>query len=47
MKDTRMETGRWYTENDGEKAREAAHTIIMTVIAIALYLIIGKLLLIG
>lgn len=47
MKDTRMETGRWYTENEGEKAREAFHTIIMTVVAIALYLFIGKTLLIG
>jgi len=34
-------------ENEGEKAREAVHTIIMTVVAIALYLLIGKLLLIG
>ena len=34
-------------ENEGEKAREAVHTIIMTVIAIALYLLIGKALLLG
>ena len=38
---------RWEPENEGEKAREAVHTIIMTVISIALYLLIGKLLLIG
>lgn len=38
---------RWEPENEGEKAREAVHTIIMTVIAIVLYLFIGKLLLIG
>ncbi len=38
---------RWEPENEGEKARETVHTIIMAVIAIALYLLIGKLLLIG
>lgn len=47
MKDTRMETGKWYPENEGEKAHETVHTILLCIVCFALYAFIGKVLLIG
>ena len=47
VKHTHMETGKWYPENEGEKARETVHTILLCIVCFALYAFIGKVLLIG
>lgn len=44
---SRMETGRWYPENEAEKSNQAVGTFITLLIVVGLYLVLGKLLLIG
>lgn len=41
VKDTRMETGKWYPENEGEEITQRIGTAILCILCVALYLVIG------